>query len=346
MSYVEINLKNIKENCQKIKKLFPQYKYYMGVVKSDAYGCGIKAIKSISKEMNYLVVANIDEAIKIRKYKINKPILVLQPIEAKDIKIYEKYNITATIDNIDVIKKINDHKINVHIKIDTGMNRFGFKEKQEFIESYNLLKKGNLKLEGIYTHLYFVDNKEITNNQIIKFKSFINLIDYNKVPIIHIAQSLGVTKYKNIEFANGIRIGDLMYGITEEKKFDLKSTFSFVSKIVSIKKVSANETVGYDANFKCKKDEVIGIIPIGYSHGLTKNHINTNVIINNKEYPIISNTMNISFIKIDNTIKINDKVYIYNDINHIMKLSNQLNTVPQELMTIIDKNINKKYIEK
>ena len=343
MTYIEINLKNIKENCQKIKLLFPNYKYYMGVVKSDAYGCGIKAIKEISKEMNYLVVANIDEAIKIRKYKINKPVLVLQPLEFKDINKYEKYNITATIDNFDIIKKINNYKINIHIKIDTGMNRFGFKFKEDFIKAYNLIKNSNLTLEGIYTHLYFVEDEITTNNQINKFKDFIEQIDYKNIPIIHISQSLGVTKYPKIPFTNGIRIGDLMYGLTEEKKLNLKSSFSFVSEIVSVKKINKNETVGYDASFKCIKDEIIGIIPIGYSHGLTKNHINTNVIINNKEYPIISNTMNISFIKIDDKVKLNDRVYIYNDINHIIKLSNQLNTVPQELMTIIDKNIKKIY---
>ena len=343
MNYVEINLKNITNNCQKIKSLFPNYKYYMGVVKSDAYGCGMKAIKEISKEMNYLVVANIDEAIKIRKHKINNSILVLQPLEIKDLTKYEKYNITATIDNIDIIKKIYNSKIKIHIKIDTGMNRFGFKFKEDFIESYNLIKHSNLILEGIYTHLYFIDDDVITYNQINKFKSFIEQIDYKNIPIIHISQSLGVTKYPKIDFANGIRIGDLIYGLTE--KLDLKSTFSFVSEIISIKKVKKNETVGYDANFKCNKDEFIGIIPIGYSHGLTKNHINTNVIINNNEYPIISNTMNISFIKIDEKVKLNDKVYIYKDINHIMNLSNQLNTVPQELMTIIDKNIKKEYIK-
>ena len=101
MDKIEINLKNVVDNCRNIKDKFPGYKYYMGVVKSDAYGLGMKAIKEISKEMDYLVVGNIDEAISVRRNKIDSPILVLLPIVLSEAKKYEKYNITI-IKNIEI----------------------------------------------------------------------------------------------------------------------------------------------------------------------------------------------------------------------------------------------------
>lgn len=345
MEKIEINLKNLICNCRNIKSKFPGYKYYMGVVKSNAYGLGMKAIKEISKEMDYLVVGNIEEAIAIRKNKIEVPILVLLPISQSEAKKYEKYNITATLDCLDVLKKIKDYKIKIHIKLNTGMNRFGLKNKEQLKEVLSIISNGNLYLEGIYTHLYSANDKNITGNQISIFKEMIDFIDYKKIPIIHIYQSQGLVENIKIDFANGVRVGDLMYGICDKKELGFKSTFSLSCNLCSINKVEKGQTIGYDAAFKCERDEYIGIIPIGYSHGITKKQVGTNVYIKDKEYEIIANTMNVTFIKVDNKTKLNDKVFVYKDIDHIMKLSDQLSTVPQEPMLLLQ-NIKKKYIYK
>lgn len=345
MDKIEINIKNVINNCKNIKDKFPGYQYYMGVVKSDAYGLGMKAIKEISKEMDYLVVGNIDEAITIRKSKIEKPILVLLPIVANEINKYKKYNITATIDNLEVLRNIKDYDIKIHIKLNTGMNRFGLKTKEELKEACNIINNSNLILEGIYTHLYSAGNTNITNNQIKLFSEFITCIDYKNIPIIHVSQSEGLVKNPKIKYTTGVRIGDLMYGICDNEQLGFKSTFSLISSIRTINKVSKGQTVGYDGTYKCENDEYIGIIPIGYSHGITKKQIGTHVIINNKEYKIIANTMNVTFIKIDENVKINDKVYVYKDISHIMKISESINTVVQEPMLLL-KNIKKVYIRK
>jgi len=345
MDKIEINLKNVVDNCKNIKNKFPGYKYYMGVVKSDAYGLGMKAIKEISKEMDYLVVGNIDEAISVRKSKIDSPILVLLPIVYSEAKKYEKYNITATLDSLEVLDDIKDFNIKVHLKLNTGMNRFGLSNKEEVIEAYDKIKNSNLVLEGIYTHLYSAGNKEITNNQIKLFNEFVTSVDYKNIPIIHVSQSEGLVKNPKIDIATGVRVGDLMYGLCDKEELGFKSTFSLTSNLRTVNKVLKGQTVGYDGAFKCENDEYIGIIPIGYSHGITKKQVGTKVIIRNREYEIIANTMNVTFIKVDNKVKVNDKVYVYKDISYIMKLSEELNTVPQEPMLLL-KNIKKVYVRK
>lgn len=345
MDKIEINLKNVVDNCRNIKDKFPGYKYYMGVVKSDAYGLGMKAIKEISKEMDYLVVGNIDEAISVRRSKIDSPILVLLPIVYSEAKKYEKYNITATLDSLEVLDDIKDFNIKVHLKLNTGMNRFGLSNKEEVIEACTRIKNSNLVLEGIYTHLYSAGNKEITNNQIKLFNEFVTSVDYKNIPIIHLSQSEGLVKNPKIDIATGVRVGDLMYGLCDKEELGFKSTFSLTSNLRTINKILKGQTVGYDGAFKCEEDEYIGIIPIGYSHGITKKQVGTKVIIRNREYEIIANTMNVTFIKVDDKVKVNDKVYVYKDISHIMKLSEELNTVPQEPMLLL-KNIKKVYVRK
>jgi len=344
MEKIEVNLKNVIDNCKNIKSKFPGYKYYMGVVKSNAYGLGMKAIKEISKEMDYLVVGNIEEAIQVRKSKIETPILVLLPLNIKEVKKYEKYNVTATLDNIDVIDKIKNYRLKVHLKLNTGMNRFGLNSQEELKKAYDLIKNSDLYLEGIYTHLYSAGDKEITNKQIDLFKLFLEQIDYQKIPIIHIAQSQGLIDNPKIDFATGTRVGDLMYGICDKEELGFKSTFSLTCNLRTINKLNKGQTVGYDAAYKCVDDEYIGIIPIGYSHGITKKQVGTSVYIKNKEYKIIANTMNVTFIKLDSKVKLNDKVFVYKDINHIIKLSEELETVPQELMLLLQ-NITRKYIK-
>ena len=323
MNKIIINLTNLEYNFKQIKQLFPNYQYYMAVVKSNAYGLGMDAIKVISSLADYLVVANIEEAIEIRKEDIKIPILVLEPIQSSQLHIYEDYQLTATIDSMKTLSSIKNSHIKIHIKVNTGMNRFGFSNKEEILEAY------------------YVDDKIITQQQIDVFTSILQDIPIS-IPIVHIFNSQATSECRKVKEATGIRIGDLLYGLTEHKDLHLKSTFSLQTNILSIRKVFKGQTVGYDGSYKIEQDGTIAILPIGYSHGLIKSHIGTDVFIHGNPYPIIANTMNSTFIKIDETVQAQDCVQIYKDTDHIIKLSKQLNTVPQELMLILN-HIKKEY---
>lgn len=342
MNKIIVNLENIKWNIKQIKKRFPNYQYYMAVVKSNAYGLGLEAIKEIANDCDYLVVANVLEATEIRNVGIKKPILVLEPIQKKQLQEYIDYSLTATVDNIDSIHDIGNAKIKVHMKINTGMNRFGFTSKEEIEQAVMAIQDSDLILEGIYTHLYSVDDKHTTKHQIDIFKEIVNGISYS-FSIVHLFNSQALSECEKVDIANGVRIGDLLYGLTEHTELNLKSTFSLQTKVLSIRSISKGQTVGYDGLYEAKEDGIIAILPIGYSHGLTKNHIGTNVYIHNVPYPIIGNTMNSTFIQVDNTIHVEDTVEIYKDTSHMIELSKQLKTVPQEFMLILDKNIEKEY---
>ena len=132
-TYAEINLTNIKNNIKKIIYNYKDYKYYIGVVKADSYGHNSKkVIKSIIEGgCNYLAVSSLDEALEIRK-NFNIPILCLGIVNSQYMHICEKNNIDITVDDTHYLKQIKDYKLNIHIKVDTGMNRLGVKNKEEF----------------------------------------------------------------------------------------------------------------------------------------------------------------------------------------------------------------------
>ena len=158
-TYVQINLNNIKDNVSSIINKFNNYEYYFGVVKANCYGHkDIKTVKAILEGgCNYLAVATLDEALYIRKYIKNIPILCLGVIPSEYIKICKKKDITITINSLDYMKELskeNIKKLKAHIKINTGMNRLGISNVEEVLHVMELAKNSNIILEGIYTHIY------------------------------------------------------------------------------------------------------------------------------------------------------------------------------------------------
>ena len=345
-TYANIYLKNIKDNVNKIIEKYNNYKYYIGVVKADCYGHnGYEVVKSIiDGGCNYLAVSSLDEALEIREY-FDIPILCLGVINSKYISICEENNIDITVTNLDYLKEIKDSSVNIHIKIDTGMNRLGVKEKEEFNTMIEIIKNSNLNLKGIYTHIYEATNKKSVDKQIDVFKNITSDIDLNKIDIVHIAQSDTLINYPKINFCNGCRLGIIMYGLTDSE-IDLKNTIELVSEIIEIKKLKKGDSVSYNSTYKSSDDELIGIVCIGYADGVNRHLKGSYVYINNKKCEIVGNIcMDMLMVRIDESVKLNDIVYIYKEINHIKDLSNYLDTIPYELICNISKRVERKYIK-
>ena len=341
-----INLNNIKYNVNRLISAYNYYKYYIGVVKADSYGHNSdKVIKTIIESgCNYLAVSSLDEALEIRK-KFDIPILCLGVIHEEYMDICKGNNIDVTVTNLEYLEKIKDYNLNVHIKIDTGMNRLGVKEKDEFNKIIDSIKSSKLHLKGLFTHIYDALNKDRTNNQIEKFKDITSDIDLNKIDIVHIAQSDTLFNYPKIDFCNGTRLGIAMYGLNDND-LNLKSTFSLVSEIVEIKKLNKGETVSYGGTYKAREDEVIGIVSIGYADGVNRKLKGAYVYINDKKYEIVGNIcMDMLMVKIDDSVSLYDKVYIYKDIDHIKYLSNYIDTIPYELICDVSKRVPRKYVK-
>jgi alanine racemase len=345
-TYVEVNLSNLEYNVKTLINRYSDYKYYFGVVKADCYGHGIKCVKSIiSAGCNYLAVATLDEALEIRQKFKNIPILCLGIINVKYLSICKKNNITITISNLDYLKDVNVTNLKVHIKINTGMNRLGVNNKDDFNKIYNLIKEKKLELEGIYTHIYNATNKEDTINQYNKFENITSDIDLKTIPIVHIGASEVTEFYPKKPYANGCRLGISMYGLVDYQNVLFKPTFSLYSEVVQINEVN-DGIVGYNGNYKVNGNERIAVVPIGYADGIIRKNTGRKVYINNKEYKIVGNIcMDMLFIKVDDSVEVGDKVTIIKDINHIKEIANHLDTITYEVLCSIGKRVPRIYIK-
>ena len=271
-------------------------------------------------------------------------------IPIKNLKVCIKNNITITVNTLDYAKELiesNNKKIKVHIKINTGMNRLGVSNKEEFNEIFNLLSENNIFIEGVYTHIYNASCVNDTINQFNKYQMIISDIDKEKVPIFHVAASETLTTYSKLDFINGCRLGIIMYGFTDNKELNLNSTFSLHSKIIQINELKKGDKLGYNGNYIAKGDEKIGVVCIGYADGIIRKNTGRYVYINDKEYLIICNIcMDMLFVKIDNSVNINDEVVILKDIGHIEQVAKYLGTIPYEIICSISKRVPRIMIEK
>lgn len=349
-TYAVINVKNIRENIKKIINCYNNYSYYIGIVKADNYGHGgIESVEAvIDGGCNYLAVATLDEALKIRENIKNIPILCLGPVPCEHISLCIKNNITITINSLEYLKeleKYNIEKIHVHIKINTGMNRLGISNIEELQDVINILNKKNALIEGIYTHLYDADNKEIYEKQLSKFKEIINSIDISNIKIIHMAASDGIVNYTKPDFINGCRIGIMMYGFTKNKSLNLQSTFSLYSEVIQINTLNKGDTLGYNGIYEAKQREKIAVVPIGYADGIIRKNTGRYVYINDRRYKIVGNIcMDMLFIQIDDSVHLHDKVVMLKNISHIEEVAKYLETIPYEVMCTIGKRVQRKYI--
>lgn len=384
-TYIEINLDNLCHNIKNITETFNNYKYYIGVIKGNAYGHGEYIAKHITEHgINYLAVSSLEEAINTRKYiDAYFPILCLQPINLNYIDEIIKNNITITISNIDDFNRLNKLElktpIKFHLKLNTGMNRLGVSNIKEVNKIFNeSIKNDKLIFEGIYTHLCTNGVYDsLYNDQIKKFKELTSEIDLSKIEIVHVGRSTTLDFYDKLEFCNGVRIGLMMYGISStfpstkgfksklrnlkyehiRKKYNLpipynscktnlRQALSLKSEVIEIQKVKKGAFVGYGSNTKLESDGYIATIPVGYSDGILTNYNNFNVYINNKKYKVIGSiNMGMISILVDKSIKIGDIVTIINNDVSYKLTAINFNISPYVLLTNLNRSLPRIYIK-
>jgi alanine racemase len=250
---------------------------------------------------------------------------------------------------------IQTKKIKFNLNIDSGMHFLGIKP-EELNEVIHILKTNQdyLSIFAVNTHFATADELEGSNyyhDQIEVFKRALNELTENKVDFeaisYHNSASLIRNEYSFEEFnkLNIARIGIAMYGYYPSKEIEdnfksikLEPILTWSSTIISTKILQEGEKIGYGSSFNCLSETKIGIVPIGYYEGYSRNNSNLgHVIIGNKTYPVVGR-VRMNMIAIDITtsdVKIGDKVKLINSVitaNHIAK---DTGTINYEVLTNI-----------
>ncbi len=349
-TYAVIDGDILRNNTKEIIKEYQDYDYYFGVVKNNAYHHGMKCVLDLIKGgINYLAVSSLEEAIQVRKYTHDTPVLCLEPISLDNIDDAINASITLTVDSLAYLQELikNDlyAPLKIHIAIDSGMNRLGIKTNEEFNEAIKIIRQfKKLDLEGIYTHFATSGTCDpYWDKQLKTFQEITKNIDLSTIKIVHLGRSLTLVNHPKIPFANGIRLGIILYGFSQSRKkvkglknklrelkinylkkkyncsetfsennLKLKTAMSLYSQVISSREVQENDVIGYNT-YKIPEKGFIATIPIGYADGVTKEF--QTVYINGNYCQIVSDSMDMIMVYSKEKIKIGEKVEIFG--NHI-----------------------------
>lgn len=311
-TWVEINPLALAYNIERFKSFIPAHAHLGVVVKANAYGHGLEEIGSLlnnNNHVSYLLVATLDEAIRLRTREVTKPVLVFNPVRT-DVDIAVDYQIDLMVTDTDILDAMNkaagqlNKQLNIHLKVDTGLSRFGYHLDQvPELVSMIITKYPNLTIKGLYTHFAESNNSDLsyTHLQQDKFSTLIDRLAAAgiTIPLIHSANTAATTSLNHHRAINFFRVGIGTYGIwpSESTRSEnwlpedcpqLKLVACWKTRIVHIKQVPAGTFVGYNRTYRTNRETTIGIIPVGYYDGLDKRLSNKGgVHINGQTAPII-----------------------------------------------------------
>ncbi len=361
-TWAEINLDAIESNMKNISKYvkenpFPKYIY--AVVKANAYGHGDVEVAEValSSGANGLAVAFLDEALVLRVKFPNVAILVMGVVNTEYIEIAANNNIDISIHDYEWFEKAKGYSgkpINVHLMLDTGMNRLGFKDEKKLKEVVDdLLCSSKFITKGAFTHFATADeiDPKYFLRQLKIFKEKLKIIEPLNVDCIHAPNSAATLKYMSeFEFVNAVRVGIALYGLSPvaEKYLPIKleQVLGLYSKVSEIKVLTSGEKVGYGATYLATNDELIAVIPIGYADGWFRSLNHRNVKINNKSYPIVGCIcMDQMMVKVDKTIKVGDIVSLIDKELTVDDVADNLGTINYEVVCMISDRVPRVYFK-
>lgn len=339
---LEINKSNLEKNLKIVRSI---NKNLICVIKDNAYGLGIENILPILLEnkCDYFAVAYIEEAVKIQKLLENLKlknqngkikVMALNYVKPENVGDAIRNNIELTVFNfsqlLDYLKILDEFfenmTLKIHIKVNSGMNRLGF-DKNEILELVKIVKKYNLnnksknRLEiiSIFSHISDAENQAETEKQVEKYEKILKIFSQNNVRYgySHLQASPLLFKYGKKYNYNFARIGMALYGMEPlSTDVGLLDVITVKSKIINIRNVKKNDKVSYGSKGIVKHDSKIGIVAIGYAHGLQKQIENSNkayILVNGQKAKIIGEIcMDMIFVDLTNieNVKMNDEVVI------------------------------------
>lgn len=370
-AWLEIRLDFLRKNITNLKKCVAGSADFMAVIKADGYGHGVKEVARVLEEegINRFAVVMVEEGIELRDYGYKQPILILGHTPQEDYEDVIKYRLIPTIYSFEQALKLNEvarkHEkvVTIHIKVDTGMGRLGFIPGEKAIEEIiNITKLGNIKIEGIFSHLSTADrvDNEYVRKQYGKFNSILKDLERNNVfiPIRHLANSGATINYPEMHF-DMVRPGTSLYGLypgpetaanTDTKLYPVMEA---KAELIHIKKVPANTSISYSRTFITSRESIIGVVPMGYVDGVFRMLANKGeVLVRGRRCPIVGNICMDHFM-VDLTdleeVKIRDEVVFFGKQGEERitadEVGERVGTISIEVVTRMGKRMPRKYIE-
>lgn len=356
----EIHLGNLSSNLRRVKQ-FAGSSGIIGVVKADAYGHGAVRVseKLIESGIDALGVACVQEAVELRDAGLKARIIVF--FDNDHIKEYLKYDLEPVIFEKRVAGKFSGEaqrqgkKIQVHMKIDTGMGRVGFR----LSEAKNIVKETirceGLQVRGLMSHFSEADLSDgvFAQNQLKKFTDILNDLREDGISVEgHIANSAAVLSMPQSHL-DAVRPGLMLYGYSPFGDGQgLLPVMKLKTSIISVRRVPAGTPISYGRTFVTERQSVIGVVAAGYADGYSRAFSNNaDMLIRGRRAPVVGRVcMDLTMVDLTGIdgVEAGDEVVIMNGNRNELtasELAERINTIPYEILTSMGSRARKVYLD-
>lgn len=370
-TWAEVDLTAARHNFNIIKEKAKGCKICC-VVKADGYGHGANVLSKLYEDLgaDFLAVSNIDEAEELRVYGITLPILILGYTPVDEAKRLLNLKLTQAVYCLDFAKALSQKceelggKLDVHVKIDTGMSRIGFmcqsfpRDNSSIDEIAEVCALKGLNATGIMAHFSVADEgdegREYTSAQLAAFDYTVNALKEKGIEfdVIHHANSAGTEDYENAH-KTMVRAGIILYGLAPSKKLEgalpLKPLMTLKTSVASVKKIYKGTTVSYGRTFEAEKDMTVATVTIGYADGYFRDFSNKGyMLLKGRKCRILGRVcMDQTIIDVSDVedVKIGDEVTVFGATEPptVNDLADFADTINYEIVCAVSKRVPRYY---
>ncbi len=298
-AYAVLNLDAVQHNLSKVRSCAPDAKV-MAVIKANGYGHGLLRIAEALHHADAFAVARVDEGIRLRKAGFKNRIAVLEGFtcveELDEILHYQLDAVVHSINQLEIFEAVRLRSnpvpaCAVWLKLDTGMNRLGFKAK-EFNSAYQRLNQCSLVKQPINLMTHFASADDVNDNKTLKQISLFNETVAGHPGECSMANSAAILAWEQ-SLSDWVRPGIMLYGIspfsdTTGRQLGLRPVMELHSRLIAVKQIETGDTVGYGGSWTCEKPTTLGVVAIGYGDGYPRYaKVGTPVLVNGRRVPLV-----------------------------------------------------------
>ena len=359
---LEVNLNAVVENLNYYRSFLKPETKMVCMIKADAYGAGAVEIAKTLQDhrVDYLAVAVADEGVTLRKAGITANIMIMNP-EMTAFKTMFDYDLEPEVYSFRLmdalIKAARKEGITgwpVHIKLDTGMHRLGFDPIHDIDEVIDRLKHQNAIIpRSVFSHFVGSDSDDFDAFSAHQFELFeqgsqkLQSAFSHKI-LRHMDNSAGIEHFPERQM-DMCRLGLGLYGVDPRDNRILHTVSTLKTTILQLRHVPAGDTVGYSRKGKIERDSVIAAIPIGYADGLNRHLGNRHgyCLVRGQKAEYVGNIcMDVAMIDVtDVPCQEGDPVEIFGEHLPVTVLSDEIDTIPYEVLTAVSNRVKRVYFQ-
>lgn len=342
-AYAVLDLDAARHNLSKVRDCAPNAKV-MAVIKANGYGHGLLRIAEALQQVDAFAVARVDEGIRLRKAGFKNRIAVLEGFtcteELDELLCYQLEAVVHCSVQLDILQARTEPGASaVWLKLDTGMNRLGFKA-TEFNAAYQRLRQCALVKQPVSLMTHFACADDVDDDKTLKQITLFNETLAGFPGERSLANSAGILGWES-SLSDWVRPGVMLYGISPfpdstGRQLGLKPVMALHSRLIAVKSIDAGESVGYGGSWICRKPTTLGVVAIGYGDGYPRHaKAGTPVLVNGKRVPLVGRvSMDMMTVDLENQpdAKPGDPVTLWGEGLPVEEIARWADTIPYTLV--------------